>query len=1269
MRNNKELFYHWLFVVWLIVYLIVIVLLRWSNGLLYLALSRPIVSGGILALLLYIIVVVNLKIAEKRSGRLPDIWIKPLSEKGRYWLKKSLPAIGLLSLAMLSPDAQPRLRFLWIFWLGFPLTLSLYIMVTHPRPAIKKEKEEPEKEAPPYIDPIKLLMQQKSYRGQRVYEEVIQEFEGDAVPTYQWPEVLRNTPIYQICEERDDVLYRHQLNALLEFENGNDVLILTPIGSGKSTAATFISLNWVLKGNGNAVFVLPDDESVDIRYRKILNGLNERKQFGIVVYRRNRRHSDYTIVGVNKGKQVNDLLSPDIVVISADMLREEIKSFIRSPEAIRFLTIGTPLIVVDELFAFPTPMLTGLSLLFRYFNWRYNSKFESSPRYLLTSSTEFENAEELAKKLTGKSGISVIKGDFSPVKKKTFHIWLPPMEIAMGQLGSTSVRLKRKNYVEEIKQLAGTLMALGENVMIIASGVPFSTHQKFEIERDVKDIAFSISQKSQEQKDIHIGSVKIASSIYEISEEQYSSVTSFVVTGFHPYYYNILEELRHLGDKAQEENHKSINIFVVPSEHPTDQFSMKTLRKQAYSPEFRPRMLLNDNDIEYLEKFLFHHIPEGGEEEDFFNNFISDPGIRKKLIRDGRKFRKECNRKNDYKCYYKPIFESETSQTEVFMWDRGRDTYKVVLSNDPSKILQFVESDRVQNIAMTGFILRVANKLYSVVTIDHEKRTVFVEETDREKITYKFSKLEKIEVREKEEKIPIQSITSGRNSVSFSIMELRNIVVNEKIMGFKEYPLGINLGDITHVRLKKPIKRRINVENAFAVMFEPSKIIKKFKKIAENLKKETGDSRWLDVVPENEELSGESYRKVLHVILHAFLSAVKMMYPKDFDKIEIHIADIDIGKGPRKGILFFDASRGLGFARLLKKSVPQLVELAYSILTSCPCATGCPICLGNYRCPEEHDFYPPEWEVDRTLKDGHYKEVIQDSSSFDKLNAILVLGSAVGKMDEALEKKYIRLVGINNKAYMLKLSDEIKDVLKRRFVFTLQNEECGLAIPRGQEPTIELYKPQNEGDLGYYEPDKNRIVLSIRLREEEWHFVFAHEYFHAVELKGNIANCNLEEEFSTFVGGQGIFTRFEGLKLITQYLSNFKPVNQLIKSKSNFLYSLFAFEGFAQWGAYKIAEYYGLTYQLTSEKLWTDQEFVRKSIDKEDGQIKRNKNFEKLLNFMYMGGFMFFLYLDRELGFNETMKFVVTGKLNGSELEKDEFEDLLYKSKARDILI
>ena len=1304
-RRVEAAFYFWLIVVWTIFFSIGALLLKYAvTDEFYDSIfgSRPIVTAmsliGLILLYGMLYRLANLLASELFASRtfstLLPVGLKDIEPGSRHWVASLATILVLISFLLLIPwtgNQAIALLAPFVFFYGV-------ILVRYSEQIARKEveggKEKEEKKAAAY-DVIQNLMNDRMYRGQIVYKKDIEASEGRYG---EFPKT--GSPIDEVVIENfGHKPYLHQSNFWKYFKDGEDVFIVTPLGSGKTTVATLQAINWILSGNGNAIFVLPDAESADVYYKELLDTVVRWNQFGIIFNKKTLKDDIYDITGVEgQGSKTfidADKISPDVVVITADAFRNEVKACIDNRSRISFLNMGQPLFIIDEVFAFPTEKLQGLALLFRYFNLLYRKKYNKLPRYILTSSVDFDNIDEVGKKLSGKSEISVIKADFSRTKSKKVHIWLPPMDVYVYKLGEAIVGLKRRDYIEELENLAASLLNMGENVLVIASGIPFSRDKKEEIYKAIREKFKNMNQQSDIKNEI-----KIVSNFYEISKEVAQNYSSIIVTGFHPYYYNIFDEVAHLGDNNSEgQNTNTVNIFVIPSDLPTDQFTMKNLREFVRVKGFKPQILLNDNDPEFLKLFLLQHIPHQGIDRAEFEELIRDPGVRSQLLnpeKESDAFLGKYYDKNFMKIFYRIRADVKDQLGRPFLWNRGITSYQIISLKKPDEVLGYVEVDRVNNIAMQGFILNINGKFYMVSEVSHQEKKVYVDDVGQGKVTYKFSSTEPVILDSEETTFTVSRISlGGPFDVPYEIVDFEGLTIKEHIGGYKTYPLGANIDEIKFTELDKKIERQVK-SDGFMLVFDPQGIVEKASWVSETLqprvmgegapfidkdKKIFGDTK------------GNSYKKVLHTAAHAIYSAIQMIFPNDYDKLELKVvkAQIRSGNGQKEvyALLFHDVSYGIGVSKVVRKSIETILDLAYRILVSCPCSVGCPICIGVYRCPEKDDSFIPMEFVDAQLStEGYYRFL--DESNFDKLNAIVLLGSAVGALDKALMEKYMRQFGIPESDYIKQKVRDIFRILQDRLRFEMGGKNYNIAILPDDEPFLKIATGEEdfwESDcIGCYEPSKNRVSILRTLREEETFHVIPHEYTHAIEYKGKVIEENADLDDSdkkkNIVAQElyniGGLKRIEELFLNSSFFEKFRNSTgvKLLDSEVEDIVEIFPIEGFAQWGGFKILEYYGLSYQILSSKFWGDMgyfrsQFIKKVESPEEGAEKSNGmalSSSELFDLVYKGGFMLFLYLEQNYGFNELLKFVVTGKLKDKELTQEEFEKILIESKVRDIL-
>ena len=92
----------------------------------------------------------------------------------------------------------------------------------------------------------------------------------------------------------------------------------------------------------------------------------------------------------------------------------------------------------------------------------------------------------------------------------------------------------------------------------------------------------------------------------------------------------------------------------------------------------------------------------------------------------------------------------------------------------------------------------------------------------------------------------------------------------------------------------------------------------------------------------------------LHAIEHTTLSVLTILSMSEPADLRGFVTDESDSK--RHGIFLFDAHEGgIGIAELGYKSAETLLAMAHTIMNSCKCVSGCPLCVQTYRCESSAD--------------------------------------------------------------------------------------------------------------------------------------------------------------------------------------------------------------------------------------------------------------------------------------------------------------------------
>lgn len=320
----------------------------------------------------------------------------------------------------------------------------------------------------------------------------------------------------------------------------------------------------------------------------------------------------------------------------------------------------------------------------------------------------------------------------------------------------------------------------------------------------------------------------------------------------------------------------------------------------------------------------------------------------------------------------------------------------------------------------------------------------------------------------------------------------------------------------------------------------------------------------------------------LRALASTFRSALSALLGRDSSHVVVYPIFDSPMFDERPAIVIFEVfDEDMGLVRSIESQFPKLLEIAYAILCACPCRDGCSACVIS---PEDPLPFP---------------------ETFGKIEALRTLSRLLDHEEEGAQLIRELEIAVEDRERLLNIARKLRDVLADRLTLTLEDPPPVRFMSDGDLQTM-------TGIIGFFDSGEHEIAVAPLPRggltreggesRPSIVEVLAHEYAHAW--------CHEPGNFS------------ERLSDPTKVYFN------------GLLFS----EGFAQWTAFKILDFYGLRRHMDAISLWRYDE--------------------------YGEGFKVFKWLeDEQGGVSAVLEFCRTGEYDGG------LEQLYKDSETRDRIL
>ncbi|WP_372775036.1 DEAD/DEAH box helicase [Mangrovibacterium sp.] len=703
-------------------------------------------------------------------------------------------------------------------------------------------------------------------------------------------------------------LYSHQGEMFTKAHSGKSVVITTGTASGKSLSFYLPVVQRILENpSRRAIFIYPTKALTKDQFRNI-------KEF-VAFFGENRIQAGIYDGDTAPAERSRIREQANIILTNPDMLNA---SFLPNHNKYGFphLFANLDTIVIDELHAYRGAFGSHVSNVFRRL-LRICDYHGNKPRFLCSSAT-IANPLELAENICH-TPFELVGQDGSPAPAKQIHFFQP--EYLEGA--------KRKKAVtEELRGILPELVLSGvrsitfcqsrrETEIVTKESRDVLASDPMEYGVDLSDKisayrgGYSPVERAKIEKDLVEGALLgvVSTNALELGID-IGSLDAVVMGGFPGTRASFWQQLGRAGRNGSE-----AHAIVMLKEKPLDQYVgqhpdwlLKTDSENA----------IIDRDNLYIQ--LSHIRAASAELPLTIDDIASFPDLGEII----------------------PLLQKEgelLEQNNTYQWSGDiSPAHEISLRNITGDTIKIVDSDKQETITVVdliqakkefypGAIYLHDSVQYKSIKLDLESKTAFVKEVNSNYYTEPH-KPGNIAILMEHEQAKEHRINRFFGDVRVTVM----------ITGFKmvEFNTHQNLG---FTELSEILRTKMDTEACWIEI--PDIVVRTF--VA------TGKAPALEQGTPEGKIPRFDYSEGLVHCIKAAAAMMVMATDNDLGGDVFSFVDAETKRTKYAVVLYDGYPGGLGFSEKVYDFVNQIIQNAGTLVKSCPCKNGCPVCVGDHR--------------------------------------------------------------------------------------------------------------------------------------------------------------------------------------------------------------------------------------------------------------------------------------------------------------------------------
>lgn len=700
-------------------------------------------------------------------------------------------------------------------------------------------------------------------------------------------------------------LYSHQVESIHALREGRHVALVTATASGKTLSFNLPVLETILKEpDATALYIFPTNALMNDQLTTLNDWLDELGEAGqhIRAFKYNGGLSDDEKKAVRRAKPNILLTNPELVHLSLTAWHKAWPNFLKN---LRY-------VVVDEIHSYRGVFGSHIAHLLRRLR-RVCALYGANPQFVGCSAT-IGNPEQLVEKLTGLPDFKVISNDGAGKNERHFVIWQPPTYVGETATAEPVTRSYLEETVDLFKMLTGyRYSTLCFSRLRRYAETMFRMCQEQSSARQMQGVTvYRAGLRNEERVAIETGLKRgevegvFSTNALELGVD-IGGLDAVIIAGYPGSQMAVWQQAGRAG-----RGDKDAAVFLVASQNPIDQFFLANptalFNRQAESA------LLNVENENIARQHLLCMARELPFNRADLQQLYPDSIIKlaEKLIQE-----KALVNRRGY-CHY-PADDNPHARLSL----RTSTTRKFQIVNTSSgRDIGVIEPPNLYTETHPGAIYTHAGETFRVERLDERASKVYVRP---EVTTHSTSSVARTT-------ISMEPDTEERNVVLPSGLPLRvgkgRGEVVEQVYGYREEPLF------------RRNSRRADVVN----LDYPLTI--------------TSQRELLRLALPPRERFGlvTAFDSGLHGLEHLLLGLLPLEVMCDPTDVGSTSHGADLANNSQPVIYLFDSCEGgAGFAHGCYLRVEDLLQLAYSTVKSCRCASGCPACVQSARCREAND--------------------------------------------------------------------------------------------------------------------------------------------------------------------------------------------------------------------------------------------------------------------------------------------------------------------------
>ena len=510
-------------------------------------------------------------------------------------------------------------------------------------------------------------------------------------------------------------LYKHQADFVESLREGNDSLLVSTFGSGRTTSSMLYSLDKLFNQQKSVLFISYNGHEKEMELKQLKSVLNSTKYDWLV-----------DIYDLSDGSKFDEngfpSVFPSISVVEAKDLHGRI---LQEHWKYKTLFESLGLVVIDDLDKYSGIPSGNLHWMLRRLEviTSFYQAGDKNIQYLVTSKPFYEN--EGITNLLFKRRFSPFYGDNKEVNESRVFMWVPAFakdKSIYSKDNDLSVRkIIRDSIIDDAYITAYLSAKQGRKTVLYYAGLHISKSDLQKRERYQEYAGINLEDNVITGNDFG----KITS---ELSQNGWgwSDIDTIIIACLMDSPISIRDDLMHCGKPGCE-------IYLMMPQSPAYQFyinhpefigikkSIKDIVKADHNSVFN----LNEEEETIIEK----HITLLSDELSFFGlNSIAENSVEKQI---GRNLINDTDLRNFHKS-----FTSETHGLDFFSTEI-QSSFKA--KNESNEIIAVIENAQVPDQFFKNAITVIEDQRYSVSEVNIDKREIFLR-ASAEKADFKIGK-------------------------------------------------------------------------------------------------------------------------------------------------------------------------------------------------------------------------------------------------------------------------------------------------------------------------------------------------------------------------------------------------------------------------------------------------------------------------------------------------------------------------------------------------